>query len=164
MTFLPRRLLEVLVEHGVRFVLIGGLAGRLHGSTLITNDVDICYQREPTNLERLATALRALDVQLRGAPADLPFQVDAETLRRGDAFTFTTTAGALDVLGTPAGTSGFTELEANAVVVRLGEIEVAVASVTDLVRMKEAAGRPKDKQAVIELRALLDELEGRQES
>jgi Nucleotidyl transferase AbiEii toxin, Type IV TA system len=101
--FDPRPLLDVLVAHAVDFVLIGGLAAIIHGSARATFDLDIAYDRSRDNLERLSTALEELGATLRGAPADLAFRPDPETLRAGLNFTFSTTSGPLDVLGEPAG-------------------------------------------------------------
>jgi hypothetical protein len=159
--FDPRPALEALSAHGVLFVLIGGLAATLHGSPSITGDVDICYARDMRNLARLADALTELGATLRGSPPDVPFLVDAETLARGDHFTFATRAGSVDCLGTPAGTSGFDELNKTAVSMDLGGLSVRVASIEDLIRMKLAAGRPKDRAEAEILGALRDELEGR---
>lgn len=158
--FDPLAGLRALVDHHVRSVLIGGFAAALHGSPMITGDIDICYARDPDNLERLAAALHALGARLRGAPADVPFPLDARTLGAGDHFTFATHAGPLDCLGTPAGTDGFTDLHASATDVDLDGLVVRVASVDDLIRMKRAAGRPQDRIAVEWLSALRDELEG----
>lgn len=157
--FDPLGVLGRLIDHRVRFVLIGGFAGALRGSPIITGDVDICYARDEENLQRLAAALQALGSRLRGAPPDVPFQLDAMTLRAGDQFTFTTTAGPLDCLGTPAGTEGFPDLDASATDEDLEGVVVRVASIDDLIRMKRAAGRPKDLIAVEWLSALRDELD-----
>jgi hypothetical protein len=126
----------------------------------VTNDLDVCYSGEASNLEMMATALRELEARLRGAPVDLPFIIDARTLRNGDTFTFETVAGAFDIARTPAGTSGFAELAATAQNVALEEdLTVAVASLDDLMRMKRAAGRPKDRIELEVLAALKEELE-----
>ena len=139
MTYDPLRALRTLQEHGVRFLLIGGVAGRLWGSPSLTNDTDICYATDPDNLEQLAHALRALDARLRGVDDDLQFALDPTTLASGQAFTFTTSAGALDLLAMPAGTNGFDELMANAEPFDLGEgLVVTVCSLDDLIRMKRA--------------------------
>ncbi len=158
--FDPLKALRVLDDHGVRFILIGGLAARLLGSPTVTNDLDICPDRERDNLEALAAALDELGAGQRGAPEGLPFLLDAETLRRGDHFTFSTSAGALDLLGTPAGSGGFELLRRNAVRMNLDDLEVLVADLPDLIRMKKAAARPKDLIEVEILSALLEEREG----
>lgn len=139
-SFDPLRALRVLVEEGVRFVVIGGLAGRRWGSPTITNDLDVCYERSQANLVRLAA-----------------FQVDDRALKLGDSFTFETTAGPLDCLGTPAGTSGFTDVAQGAKELEIGDMRVLFASLDDLIRMKKAAGRRKDLIEVEILSALREE-------
>ena len=160
--FNPAAALETLLEHRVRFVLIGGLASRLHGSPSITGDVDVCYARDSTNLERLAAALRELRAHLRGAPVEVPFILDAQTLSMADSFTFDTDAGKLDILGTPSGTKGFEDLKANAVEMHFDLMTIRVASINDLIRMKRAAGRPQDLKEVEILGALREEIENRE--
>lgn len=155
--FSPLEMLRVLDRHGVAFVLIGGVAARVHGSPSVTADVDVCYDRRKDNLERLADALRELRAKLRGVDEDVPFLLDARTLAAGSNFTFITVAGALDVLGEPAGTRGYDELVANAERVDIGGLEVLVADLDDLIRMKRAAGRPKDRIEVEILGALREE-------
>lgn len=154
----PLGALRRLVEHDVAFVLIGGQAGLALGSSLLTRDLDICYDRSPDNLERLADALASMHARLRGVEEDVPFLLDARTLRNGDSFTFETDFGAVDVLATPSGTRGYDDLVAGATTLDLGGIEVAVVSLDDLIRMKRAAGRAKDSFAVEVLLALRDRI------
>jgi predicted nucleotidyltransferase len=138
------RLLRVLSDAEVRFIVIGGLAMRAHGSSRITDDVDICYARDSENLERLVTALGPLSPRLRGAPADLPFIFDARTLKAGLNFTFETDIGAIDLLGEVAGLGGFSEANAGAVRIDLEGAEVLVIGLDGLESSKRAAGRKKD--------------------
>jgi hypothetical protein len=156
--FQPEAVIRLLGRHRVRAVLIGGLAAITHGAPLVTQDVDICYARDDDNLDRLAAALTEVRPELRGADAGIPFRLDARTLRAGDSFTLTTEVGWLDLISTPSGTSGFEDLARTADVFTLFGHRVLVASVEDLIRMKRAAGRPKDLLAVEELGALRDEL------
>lgn len=158
-SFDPLALLLTLADHGVRFVLIGGYAAAIRGSPVITGDVDLCYARDDDNLERLAAALDELGATLRGAPADVPFRLDPRTLKAGDHFTFATSIGPLDCLGTPAGTDGFADIDASGTDEDLDGLVVRVASVDDLIRMKRAADRPQDRIAIEWLAALRDELE-----
>ena len=158
--FDPIHILRRLQAHGVRVVLIGGLAAKAHGSPTLTVDIDVCYARDRDNLDRLAAALGELGAVLRGAPRDLPFHRDRRTLERGDMFTLTTEFGDLDLLGTPAGTTGFEELDANAESAELDAgLLVRVAALDDLIRMKRAAGRPKDRVELEILGALRDEID-----
>jgi predicted nucleotidyltransferase len=156
--FDPERALSVLNDHGVRYVVIGGIAAAAHGSPMLTSDLDVCYARDDSNLRALANALVALNARLRDAPQGLPFQLDHLTLRHGDHFTFVTDAGDLDVLATPAGTAGYDQLVSDASAIELGgNLEVRIASLDLLIRMKVAAGRPKDLFALETLRAIRDE-------
>jgi hypothetical protein len=156
--FDPKALLELLARHGVDFVLIGGVAAAARGSARGTYDLDVAYARDEANLERLANALREVDASLRGAPPDVPFILDANTLEQGLNFTFATTSGSLDVLGEPAGAPHYRELRAAATPVEIRGVKVLVASIDHLIAMKEAAGRPHDKTVAAELRAISDEL------
>jgi hypothetical protein len=160
--FDPDQILRTLNAHSVRYVVIGGLAGNLRGTPDITYDVDICYARDRDNLERLASALEALGAKLRVAneAEDLPFQLDARTIVLGDSFTFRTTAGPLDILATPSGTNGFADLDAGATDLEVGEgLVVRVASVDDLIRMKRASARTKDRMHLEHLGPLREEIE-----
>jgi hypothetical protein len=159
MRFDPIPIFKVLSRHHVRFVLIGAFAGRLWGSNTITNDLDLCYARDRPNLEALAAALRELGATLRGAPKDIPFLLDSETLERGDHFTFETKFGDLDCLGTPSGSKGFQELIDGSSEMAVGSEKVLVASLYDLIRLKRAAGRPKDLVEVEILAALREEID-----
>jgi predicted nucleotidyltransferase len=155
--FDPLAALRALRNAGVEFVLIGGVAARLHGSPSLTRDVDICHARDVANLERLADLLRELHARLRGVDDEVPFQPDARTLQAGGSFTFSTDVGDLDLLAIPAGVSGFDELARSADMVDLDGITVRVAALDDLIRMKRAAGRAKDRAEVEILSALREE-------
>ncbi len=159
--YAPVDALEALVARRVRFVVIGGFASQLRGSPSLTGDTDVCYARDPENLERLALALADLEASLRGAPRDLPFVLDARTLESGDHLTFDTTAGALDILAHPSGIpGGYEELERAADGMEIAPgLTVKVASIDDIIRMKRAAGRPKDLIEVEALGALRDEID-----
>lgn len=156
-SFDPLAALHALTDAGVEFVLIGGVAARLHGSPSLTRDLDICHARDDANLERLARVLRDLHARLRGVDDDVRFLLDARTLKAGGSFTFTTDVGDIDVLAVPAGVAGFDELAKSADRVDLDGITVLVSTLDDLIRMKRAAGRAKDRAEVEILAALREE-------
>lgn len=159
--FDPVHILRRLQAHGVRFVLIGGLAAKAHGSPTLTVDIDVCPARDRDNLERLAAALGELGAALRGAPRDLPFHPDRRTLERTEILTLTTDFGDLDVISRPQGIDGYDELAANAADTELADqLVVPVAALDDLIRMKRASGRLKDRVELEILGALRDEIEG----
>lgn len=146
--------LKLLAEHEVECVIIGGVAATLYGSTILTNDLDVCYARNSQNLERLATALQSVNAKLRNAPPDLPFVLDAETLRRGLNFTFATDAGSLDLLGEVSGVGSYDEAFSGAIMYELFGYSFAVLEIQKLILAKRAAGRPKDMVALPELEAI----------
>src|SRR5688572_28854875 len=110
MRFDPLGILKSLVKHQVDFIVIGGIAAAARGSPSTTVDLDICYRRDTSNLASLSTALRNMGARLRGLEEDIPFLLDEKTLAAGDHFTLTTDLGDLDLIGTPAGTSGYADL------------------------------------------------------
>lgn len=154
----PVRVLRHLNDAGVRYIVIGGVAANLLGSPTVTADVDICYALDRPNLEALARVLAALNARLRGTDRGLPFRLDAKTLLAGDSFTFVTDAGDVDVLATPAGTRGFDDLVRAATRMDIDGLQVLVADIDDLIRMKLAAARPKDLIEAEVLGALREEL------
>jgi predicted nucleotidyltransferase len=152
-----RGLLETLQKGGVDFILVGGLAATVHGSARLTQDVDVVYSRAPQNLARLVAALGPIQPYLRGAPPDLPFRWDDETLAKGLNFTLSTTLGDLDLLGEIAGGGTLEDLNDHAVEVQLFGLEIRCLDLPTLIRVKRAAGRPQDLEVVAELEALLEE-------
>lgn len=156
--FDPLSILHSLARANVKFIVIGGVAARAHGSPTVTVDLDICYERSPSNLDALAAVLQELHASLRGADPGLPFQIERRTLQLGDHFTLSTDAGPLDCLATPSGTNGFPDLEPRAITLDIDGIPVQFAHLEDLIRMKRAAGRPKDRIEIEVLEALRQEV------
>ena len=150
----PNRLLTALCEAEVAFVVVGGMAAVAQGSSIPTVDLDLCYQRNATNYERLSSALKPLNVRLRGAPAGLPFVPDPPTLKAGLNFTLMTDGGDLDLLGEVTGLGNYEAVMACAEEVELYGHRVWILSLEGLIRAKLAAGRPKDLRALPELKAL----------
>ncbi|MGI8945488.1 MAG: nucleotidyl transferase AbiEii/AbiGii toxin family protein [Thermoleophilaceae bacterium] len=154
--FRPAELLRALVAHGVDFVVIGGLALVFHGSTRVTQDLDICFSTDPGTLDVLAIALAEMDARLFGVEEDLPFVPDARTLRKTETLTLATRLGKLDLLACPSGAPPYAELRARAEVVTVTDFAFRVATPEHLIAMKRAAGRAKDLADVEELEAIVD--------
>jgi hypothetical protein len=155
--FDPIPILRALADAGVDFVVIGGVAGGVHGSAYPTYDLDVAYARDPKNLELLAGVLQSIGASLRGAPQDVAFQLDAKALERGGNFTFETRFGSFDILAYPGATASYDHLRDDARVIEVEGRRIRVASLDHLIAMKEAAGRTKDKLMALEYRVLADE-------
>src|SRR5437762_5456631 len=96
-------ILPLLTRYGVKFIVVGGGAAIAHGSARLTSDVDVVYSRDAENIRNLAAALQNYQPYLRGAPPDLPFRLDEQTIKNGLNFTLKTTLGDLDLLGEVTG-------------------------------------------------------------
>jgi hypothetical protein len=161
--FRPDEILRRLVDADVKFVLVGGLAAQAHGSTSLTNDLDICYSLDPDNLRALADVLADVIAIRRGLPADAPKMppLDARTLRISSLFTLSTRFGDFDLLANPDPGFDYDSLVAAAIPAASAGVRVAVAGLDDLMAMKRAAGRPKDRVELEILGALREELDRR---
>jgi hypothetical protein len=151
------RLLAALSGGAVEFIVIGGMAATAHGSAHVTVDLDIVYSRTTENIDRLAAALAPLAPYLRGAPAGLPFRFDPATIRSGLNFTLTTAAGDLDCLGEATGGGTYEALLPETIVLEVFGQPCRFVGLPALIRLKRAAGRPKDLERIAELEALLEE-------
>jgi hypothetical protein len=159
----PDRLLEVLERHQVRYVVIGGLAAGLRGSPYITRDVDVTPARDRANFVQLAAALTELEAKLRVPELDYPVEIplDEHSFEQGTTWTYVTKHGNLDVALLPDGTRGYDDLRRGATREQLSDtLEVSVASLADVIRSKEAAGREKDRAVLPALRQVLERSRG----
>ena len=152
-------ILRVLKDEGVEFVLIGGLAAQVHGSPSLTSDIDICHSLDRANLARLGSALERLAAIRRMMPAGIESPVDLLALRAGDVFTLTTRFGDLDLLAHPDPDLSYERLRTQSIEASIFGIVVRVASLDDLMAMKRAAGRPKDRVELEILGALREEID-----
>jgi len=153
----PERLFTTLARHRVAFVLIGALAARLQGFPRLTADADITPATDPDNLKRLSRALRELKAKVYtdSVPEGLAFDCSAESLGRARLWNLVTSAGRLDLAFQPAGTEGFNDLARHAVRFEVYGGELLAASLEDILRSKEAAGRPQDRQDAVIIREML---------
>ena len=154
MTGSPTQLLVALADAGVDFVVIGAIAVVAHGHIRTTRDLDITYSTEPGNLETLGGVLVAIDARLRGVTEVVPFIPDGRTLGRAELLTLETRIGSLDLLAHPPGARPYPELRSAAQEIDIERRAVRVAGIEDLLRMKRAAGRPRDLDDIDALEAL----------
>jgi predicted nucleotidyltransferase len=150
---LLRRLLEARIE----FILVGGLAATVHGSARATFDVDVVYARSRSNIERLVATLAPLNPYMRGAPPGLPFRLDARTMERGLNFTLETTLGDLDLLGEVTGGGTYADLLPDTEEIVVFGFSCRCVTLSKLIALKRATGRPKDNEILAELEGLREE-------
>lgn len=144
------RILRALGEHEVDYVLIGGLAVQTHGHVRTTNDADLIPAPEPANLERLAAALRSLEARVVNPGAE-ETEIDAKMLPKAMIWQFVSRDGGIDVMREVPGGRSYDELRKGALHVRLGDVDVPVVGLDDLIQMKLARGRPVDLADVASL-------------
>ena len=147
-------MLQGLTAARVRFVVVGGVAAAAHGSSHVTNDLDICYDTRVDNVGRLAALLADWDAYPRGVEPGLPFFMDERQFRATPLMTLTTREGGLDVLDRVAGVGGFADALERSVDFEAFGVRFPVLDLPDLIRAKRAAGRPKDIAQLPELEAL----------
>lgn len=147
------RILEALGEHAVDYVVVGGLAVQTHGHVRTTVDIDVFPRPDQSNLARLADALNALDARVLN-PGSEGLEIDATMLPRATLWQFATRHGAIDVLHDAPGTPSYDALRAGALEIRLGDLQLAVAGLDDLIGMKRASGRPVDLEDIAALTEL----------
>jgi hypothetical protein len=152
-----RKLLEPMVRNGVDFIVVGGMAGIANGSSYPSYDLDLAYSRRKENVIRLVKALKGIGVRLRGAPPELVFPLDEQTIENGANFTFITPYGDLDILGDIAGIKDYESLAKDAFEDVIGGVPVRIASLDKLIAMKRSANRPKDRNMVEEYIVIAEE-------
>jgi hypothetical protein len=144
----PAAIVTALNRHQVRYVIIGAFAAIAQQAPIpATRDIDFTPETGPENLARLSRALNDLGARIRtdSAPEGLPFSHDANSLAASEVWNLVCAAGEFDISFHPSGfTGGYAQLAASAHRVRVGEVEVVVADLADVIRSKESAGRPKD--------------------
>lgn len=157
-------LIRLLATAEVEFILFGGAAATAHGSSRLTIGLDIVYSRSQRNLDRLASCLVPYHPYLRGAPEGLPFQLNVETLQRGLNFTLITDVGALDLLGEITGGGSYEDLLPHTIEIDIFGVSCRCITLSRLIDVKRAAGRPKDLDALAELETIREEQESSKKS
>jgi hypothetical protein len=152
-----RVLISKLAEARVNFIIVGGAAAAAHGSTRLTDDLDLVYQRGPENINALVKALAPLRPFLRGAPEELPFRWDSQTIRNGLNFTLTTAAGSIDLFGEIILGGTYEDLVPYSHYLEVFSHQCLCLGLSRLIEVKRAAGRPKDFEVIAELELIQDE-------
>jgi predicted nucleotidyltransferase len=150
-----KKLLNLLLENEIDFVLIGGFAAVVHGSTLVTQDLDICAAITEENINKLREALKDYNPWHRmNRKAKLSFIDHPESLEKVNNIYLQTDLGILDVLSETQPAGDFEMIKKNSVEISLYGHKCKVISIDDLITVKEKMNRPKDIQAVLELKKI----------
>jgi hypothetical protein len=150
-----QKLILLLDEFEIEYILIGGLAASVHGSARFTSDIDILYKRNKENIVKIVSALKNIKPYLRGAPKGLPFLLEEKTLEAGLNFTLTTELGYLDLFAEIPG-GKYDEVIQETFLVDVFEKKIICVNLKELIRLKKASGRPKDFEAIAELELILE--------
>jgi len=151
-----RAMTDALCNAGVEFIIVGGVAGNVHGAARATFHANLVYRRTRDNLTKLAQAFAPLKPALRGAPEGLRFRLDVPTLERGLNFALVTTIGSIDLIGEISGGGKYEDLLAHSALTNLFDRSCRVVNLDKLIELKRAAGRPKDFDAIAELELILE--------
>ena len=147
-------LLLRLKEYGVEFVIIGGVCGVLHGVSLVTQDLDICCRFTGENLRRIESAVKTLHPRHRLAASKLPLELTEELCSRLKNLYLDTDIGILDCLGEVAGIGDYDKVFQSSMIHTMSYGEFRILNLDALIAAKEAVGRPRDLEAVRQLRAI----------
>ncbi len=156
-----RGLLQELVQEGVEFLVIGGVAVGYHGHVRATKDVDVVPAPDPENLKRLAQVLSRLEAELEGADefddGELPNPLDPRALGEGGNWVLATRLGRLDIMQWIGEQGLWEKLAPAAIEDQIGGLAIKVIGYEDLVALKELAGRPEDLLDLERLRIARDD-------
>jgi predicted nucleotidyltransferase len=148
-------LLKRLLESGIDFVLIGGYAAVLHGSSQVTQDIDICAVITESDLQKLRHALGDLEPKRRMNPGFQPSLADYPPSGQSlENYYLRTNSGVLDIIRNVDPVGSFERIKSSAVTVQLFGLPCKVISLDDLIAVKKAMRRPKDKATLQELEAI----------
>lgn len=158
---LTHDLLRRLNDHHVEYVVVGGLASVVHGSSVVTQDVDVCADLIGDNLARIVSALRDLQPRHRMNPSHPPLPEDPQRLEGYRNLYLVTDLGQLDILSEISGVGAFPEVWRTSLALDIGGLTCRVMGLDALIVAKRALGRPKDIQVAIELEAIRERLRSR---
>lgn len=147
-------LLRILTEAGIDFVVVGGIAATFHGTTIVTDDLDVCVRFNLETCQRILAALANLDPRHRMRADRLPLSTDPASFVGYRNLYVASKLGVIDFLGEVAGVGGFDEVKAGSVIGEVGAVSVRFMSLDHLLASKRAMGRPKDHRVLIELEVI----------
>jgi hypothetical protein len=149
------KVIERLNKSGVKFVIIGGFAGVVHGCTYVTQDIDICFDFSVDNLLALQEALKGLHPVHRMTPQRLKLKLTAENCAGFKNLYLDTDAGQVDCLAYIQGLGNYEEVKAHSEIRDLGGgLRIRVLTIDSLIKARRAMNRPRDREVVLQLEAI----------
>jgi hypothetical protein len=153
------KILKLLTQHDVSFVIIGGFAATTYGCTLVTQDIDICCDFSPENLLRLQKALTGLHPVYRMTPNRKPLELTPAMLKDLKNLYLDTDLGTLDCIGFVGGIGDFEQVVKVSRKIDTEGLTLNILTIDALIRTKEVMARPRDRQAVIQLKAIREQID-----
>jgi len=147
-------ILKRLVEKEVDFVLVGGMASVAHGSSMVTEDLDVCARLDTANASRILQAIGDLDPKWRTNPRHPALTSDPSVLATFNNLYLLTNLGIVDVLGEITGIGSFDEVKRRSIEIQVAGVRCRVMDLSSLIESKRAIGRPKDIHVARELEAI----------
>lgn len=148
-----QRILEVLDQHSVEFVVVGGVAAVLQGAPVTTFDLDTLVKLDDANVDRLTAALTELEATFRENPqAGAPTKEDVLS---GGHLLLMTNCGPLDILGFVGDKQRYGDIQDKVTQITAGGVSLQVIELEELIEQKRALGRPKDQAVLSVLEAVL---------
>ncbi len=151
-------LLKILTESDIDFVIIGGFAAMIYGSSQVTQDIDLCIAMNPENIEKFRKTLGPYHPVHRMTPQKLSFLKHPEELKGIKNLYVKTDLGVLDILGELPGVGSYSEIASRAIDTEFLGHKVKLVSIDDLIKSKKIVGRPKDHATVLELNVIRERL------
>ncbi len=153
-----KKLLQGLLENNVDFILVGGLAAVAYGASTLTQDLDVCFNFDTDNIRQLLKALEDLNPRVRAGSKNIPLGDDVQRLSQYNNLYIKTDWGDLDLLGQIKGLGDYPQVEKHAIAIEIFGCSCRILDIDSLIKSKEVLDRPKDRQVVLELKVIKEEL------
>jgi predicted nucleotidyltransferase len=149
-------ILRTLTEHGVDFIVVGGVAAAMQGATVSTFDLDLVHSRKKQSIDRLLKALEVLEARYR-VPGAENLKPSRSHLESDGHQLLITRAGQLDLLGVIGDKRGYDELYPRSTQVEVAGFTLRVLDLEAVIETKRETGHEKDQAMLPVLRRTLEE-------
>jgi predicted nucleotidyltransferase len=147
-------LIERLIAADVDFVLVGGLAAVTYGSSMTTQDIDICCDFTSENLLRIQSALEGLNPVHRMTSNRIPLELTQTNCGPLKNLYLDTDWGQIDCLSEVLGLGNFEQVKQQSESIELDGKTCRILRIDALIIAKRAMGRPKDIETIKQLEVI----------